>query len=503
MDYLTQNNFEMDMKHSLTQNSMTSPTQKDFNFMFQWLYRRIDPSYKFYRSIDQEVPPILKQLRYPFEKSITKSQISAVGGANWSTFLGVLHWMMQLARMTEQFSLGTYDDASADAGFDVQGDRVIFEFLTDSYHEWLAMEDDEDDKADELLKPHVQKMAARFDEANARYLEQVNMLEAEHKSLQNQIAELSKFEEKIRKLEEQTKDYEDDRNKFETYNAKLQRNIDKYHGRAQPLDEEMERINGELGESEQQRNDLQAALDAQGISMDDIDRLNTEHERLQSGVEVAVQRLEETKRKVAEKENDTSAKLDGTERAVHEYNALGYEIGIIPKTAANAKGEEYELSLHINAGPDFRSSRTKRAESPEQDRLLADSNNGYRPQNLLNIDVKGRVKAGIIGLRKEVSERKNAAAELDLNNRDLLDKIREAMEDKQQEVEGLEHKVRAAEEECEKTREVCPSPLAHLHILTGFTARSPTPSAWRRKRRSRNWKRSWPTCARRWGNPCS
>ena len=41
-----------------------------------------------------------------------------------------------------------------------------------------------------------------------------------------------------------------------------------------------------------------------------------------------------------------------------------------------------------------------------------------------------------------------------MNNHDLLDKIKEAIDDKQAEVEGLGHRVRAAEEEFEKTREV-------------------------------------------------
>ena len=468
MDFLTQNNFEMDMKHSLSHNSMTSPTQKDFNYMFQWLYLRMDPSYRFFKNIDQEVPPILKQLRYPYEKSITKSQISAVGGANWGTFLGVLHWMMQLVKMTEQFSKGTYDEASAEAGFDVHSDRIVFDFLTDSYHEWLGMEDEQESEVKEILEPHVRKMAQKFDDANSKYLEQVRMLEAEHQALKDQIEELSMFDKRVHKLEEQTKDYEDDKTKFDAYNSKLQRNIDKYHNRAPEIDKQMEATDNEFRENEQRRTELQSALDQQGITMDEIDRLNTERERLKSGADAALQRLEESKRRVNEKENDAGQKLDAAERAVQDYNSLGYEVGMIPKTAANAKGEDYELSLQVNSGPDFRASRSKRSESPEQERLLADSHNGYRPQNLLNIDVKGRIKSSIVSLRKEVSERKNAAAEQDLGNRDLLDKIREAMEDKQQEVDGLGHKVRAAEEECEKTRQVSTfSP--YLNVDTNFT----------------------------------
>ena len=37
MDYLAQNNFEMEMKHSLTQKTLTQPTTKDFEKVFQFL----------------------------------------------------------------------------------------------------------------------------------------------------------------------------------------------------------------------------------------------------------------------------------------------------------------------------------------------------------------------------------------------------------------------------------------------------------------------------------
>jgi kinetochore protein NDC80 len=47
LDYLAQHNFKMEMKHTLSQNIIKSPTQKDVNYMFQWLYHRIDPSYRF------------------------------------------------------------------------------------------------------------------------------------------------------------------------------------------------------------------------------------------------------------------------------------------------------------------------------------------------------------------------------------------------------------------------------------------------------------------------
>ncbi|KAK5016305.1 kinetochore-associated Ndc80 complex subunit ndc80 [Cryomyces antarcticus] len=456
LEYLTQYNFEMEMKHSLTHKTMTSPTQKDFNQMFVWLYHRIDPAFRFQKAIDAEIPPLLKQLRYPFEKSITKSQLAAVGGNNWHTFLGLLHWMMQLAKMMEQYSAGAYDDACHDAGYDVGGDRIIFDFLSGSYKEWLSVEqeDDEEDDAARLIEPHVQAMAAKFDQANAGHLEQVKVLEAESKALQDQIDDLERSKPRVAKLDEQIKILEEDRVKFETYNNSMEAKVEKYQNRAKLLEDEIVKIEKELAEAQEEKTSLQNMVDKQGITVQDIDRMNTERERLQKGVETTSLRLEESKEKMMKKEIEASRKLEELEQAVDKYNSLGYQIGIIPPEAPNAKGQHYELVLTLNAGPDFRSSQRSGSQGPETDRLLADAGNGYQPHHLLNLELRGSVKSSIIALRKEISDRRNAALEADMNNHDLLDKTKEALDDKQAEVDGLGHRVRAAEEEFEKTREI-------------------------------------------------
>ncbi|KAF4546541.1 Hec ndc80p family protein [Lasiodiplodia theobromae] len=448
-EYLTRNNFEMDMKHSLTHKSFTSPTQKDFNCMFQWLYHRIDPSYRFQKNIDQEVPPLLKQMRYPFEKSIMKSQIAAVGGNNWSTFLGLLHWMMQLSQMIEQYASGTYDEASMEAGFDVTGDKIIFQFLTDAYRDWLQVEDDAEDEADQVIQRHVQNMAARFDDANAAHLEQVRVLEAEHQALQDQIDELSKNGPRIAKLDEQIKILEEDRVKFENYNNSMEAKVEKYQNRVKLLDDEIKKIEAELEEAEQEKTSLQAKVDEQGITIQDIDRMNTERDRLQKSAESTNARLEETRRKIAEKELEATKKLDELERKVEKYNSQGYEIGIIPASAPRANGADFELVLTLSEVP-FNSSQM----DTTSEKLLTSAGNGYQYHDLLNQDARRDLKNSILGLRKDIRDRMSAAQEADFENHEMLDKVKEAMDDKLSEVEALGHRVRAAEEEFEKTREI-------------------------------------------------
>ncbi|KAI0026080.1 HEC/Ndc80p family protein [Xylariomycetidae sp. FL0641] len=456
LEYLTQHNFEMEMKHTLSQNIIKSPTQKDFNYMFQWLYHRIDPSYRFLKNIDQEVPPILKQLRYPYEKSITKSQISAVGGQNWSTFLGVLHWMMQLAQMLEGYQCHRYDDACIESGINVTNDHIVFDFVSTAYHDWLSMDEAADDEdVAKVLAPHVDGLAKAFERSNEKYLPELEMLEAENARLVKEIEELEKSTPDPQILDSHFKIMEEDKVKFEEYNALARSRSEKYEGRIQVLQEELDKLLEELNEAETERRNLQKEVDDQGISMQDIDRMTSERERLQKGIESAVQRLDEGKRRVAEKEMEASQKLDELERLVDKYNTVAYQIGLIPATAVNAKGAEYELAVTVNES-DFTGSIMKGSYSggTGSERLLADPVTGYQPAHILNLDLRGQVKNSFVALRREISERRSEAQDVMMKDHDLLDGIKEAIEDKRNEVEALEHRVRAAEEEYERTKEV-------------------------------------------------
>ncbi|CAK7225514.1 kinetochore-associated Ndc80 complex subunit ndc80 [Sporothrix curviconia] len=475
IEYMTQHNFELEMNHTLSQNVIKSPTQKDFVCMFQWLYRRIDPSYRFQKSIDQEVPLLMKQIRYPYEKGITRSQIAAVGGQNWGTFLGMLHWMMELAVMLERYSSNRYDDVCAEAGIDVVADHITFEFLAHAYQDWLVMDVDADgdeggDDAEQLAKmlaPHIDNMTRQLDQAYAKHEEELAILEAEHAKLLQDISDLEKSTPDLAALDEDFKVMEEDKVKFEEYNELALQRCERHETRIPLFQEELDRLNEEVTEAENEQRSLQQAVDDQGISMADIDRMNSERERLQKGIEAASQRLEDAKRKVAEREVDASRRLDELERTVDRYNTLAYQIALIPSTAANAKGRDFELRVRVNEGPGFGESTDAAAATAtaaaaalsgtgnmETDRLLADPVTGYQPAHILNLDLRGHVKNSFLALRKEVAERRSTALETMMKDHDLLDSIKEAMEDKRSEVEALEHRVRAAEQEHEKTKEV-------------------------------------------------
>ena len=457
LDYLTRNNFEMEVKRSISQKTMQTPTQKDFEAMFQWLYRRIDPGYRFMKNIDVEGPFVLKQLYYPYVNSCSKSQWQAVGGQNWATFLGMLHWMMQLANMIDKYDAGEYDDACAEAGVDVSGDRIIFRFLSGAYRDWLQVDEaDDDDDADKLLVPHVEAMAAEFERGNARYADEMKMLEAEHAALEQQIKEAEESAPDLEKLDKHFKILEDDKRKFEDYNNSMESKCERHDSKNKFLVGEIQKSEAELETAEQEKGRLQDGVDHLGITIQDIDKMNTERERLQKGLETTTAKFEDVKSKSAQKESDANKALEDLERAIEKFNSLCYQNALLPSTAANANGQEFELQLNISETPNFSSSQLGSSQrgASAGDRLLSDASTGHHPATLLNLDLRGTIKTQLTSLRKEVTERRNKASEADMQNFELLDNIKEAIDDLQSEVEALEHRVRAAEEEYEKTKEV-------------------------------------------------
>jgi kinetochore protein NDC80 len=203
------------------------------------------------KSLDTEMPPLLKQLRYPFEKPITKSQITAVGGNNWHTFLGLLHWIMQLAVMMDSYSKGEYDHATAESGKDVSGDRIIFDFLSGAYQDWLNVPDNADeDAADQVVVQHVERMAARFREVNKDLLDDVELLEAEKKSLAEQIEELERNIEKSRMLDKRLDLLKGDTINYEQWNGKVENKIKKYNEKISRLEDELKNLDKEYKEAE-------------------------------------------------------------------------------------------------------------------------------------------------------------------------------------------------------------------------------------------------------------
>lgn len=65
--------------------------------IFKFLYSILDPHFVFLKKFEEEVPVLIKGLRYPFADQINKSNLFTVGSLHaWPTLLAMLIWMMEL-----------------------------------------------------------------------------------------------------------------------------------------------------------------------------------------------------------------------------------------------------------------------------------------------------------------------------------------------------------------------------------------------------------------------
>lgn len=82
---------------TLTKKDLMSPQAKDFINLFIFILSKIRPDWQItITKIDEDVIPILNELRYP--GYINKSQLIAVGAPNtWPHLLAVLAWLVELA----------------------------------------------------------------------------------------------------------------------------------------------------------------------------------------------------------------------------------------------------------------------------------------------------------------------------------------------------------------------------------------------------------------------
>lgn len=108
-------------------------------------------------------------------------------------------------------------------------------------------------------------------------------------------------------------------------------------------------IESELQEVEKSRASLQSQVDAQNICPEDIDKMNAEKEQLVKTLSTISSSKEEISRLFWEREVQVQRKIDELEKLAQEFNLAAEKIGMIPSTAANAQGREFQLLINSNA----------------------------------------------------------------------------------------------------------------------------------------------------------
>lgn len=405
-DFLLANKFELEMNHPLTFKTLKQPTQKDFVVIFQFLYNKIDPYYRFTKSIETEVFLLLKILNYPYLDGINRSQISAVGGQNWPNFLGMLYWLVKLNLSVLNLN-SKVDLISPDDEFD----KIFINYITQSYRAFIDERDDYSEYYDE--------MKSRFDELNNNIIQDIENISNENNELLNQYNELNGQLDVLENSEKKSKALENDLIKFKAYIETMESRKLKWSEILNKITQEIGNCEVELNNIESVKRDYEAQIGQQGLTPNDIDNLNTERDKLSKSIDLISNSLEDLKDVYHNKQINLQKNYQSLENFLKQYNNLIYKIQL--------KNHNYDYNFEIN----FRNN-TIINETPD---LL-------KPNEIINKNLKDE-KIQLLNYKSIINTNVHKHQDEQIKLQEQIDLISELIMERREEIETLEAKLTA------------------------------------------------------------
>lgn len=397
-DFLVANKFELEMNHGVLQKTLRQPTQKDFVLIFQFLYGRIDPYYKFTKSIETEVFSLLKVLSYPYLDGINRSLISAVGGQNWPAFLGMLYWLVKL-----NLSLLNLNEDSLIAPDDVF-DRVFIKYIISSYRAFIDQKED--------YSEYYEEMKRGFDESNHDVLLAVEekkkagaLLSADYDKLNKKYKELEEADAKSRALE-------NDVQQFDQYMVKMKARQSKWGEILKKVEQDIEEAQTQLRDLDSEKKKYENLIISKGFSISEIDQLNVERDKLSKAIDAISNKIEDLKDNMHKKDNDLRQSYQSLESFAGQYNLMTQRI----------PSSNYLFDIALNPA------------------LVEDDSRGFEPEQVLSKTLREE-KIKLLLCRSELNQEVHSIQEDSIKLVEQVDQFSEKIFDQQEEVEALEAEV--------------------------------------------------------------
>ncbi|KAJ3032537.1 kinetochore-associated Ndc80 complex subunit ndc80 [Rhizophlyctis rosea] len=410
---------------------LSAPSLKDFMSIFKFLYAQLDPDYVWAKKFEEDVPVLLKGLRYPFADSINKSHLTSPGAMHsWPPLLAMLTWIIELIMCCDRLDVNPdlmEEDGEFGGGGQTQPEKIFFDYLTKAYHVFLAGNDDYGDMDRELT--------GNFDRRNELVIREVDRYEKENDILEREWRELSESESPLVTLEREGHTLRSDSVKFRQYILHLENKIQKLKDAVLALKQDVEAALEDQTKLETEKHNLQETIDKQEIRPEDVDRMNGEREALGRSLEVLVSKVEVLSKSVWEGEIRGQKRMDALDKLVQEYNARAFKLGLFGGGGAGGGGggdkvveEELgrEVVLNVHAGS---------------------------VGGMLNVDPKGVIKPGLLRLRTRYNTLLHKANGDIIDLTESLDSLNDKIRLTQDSVNEAEGRVRALGERYREEQE--------------------------------------------------
>lgn len=326
---------------TLSAKTLQSPSTKEFVKMFEFIYRQLDPTFEMPNSkVEEEVPAMLKALGYPFV--LSKCSMYSVGAPHtWPQALGALMWLIDTVKinwslMKQELLFSDFcEDDNIEEG--AEFNKLFLDYTAETYSKFMQGDDTFEDE-DEAFLSKLKKLY-NVDEALLVSMEEKHRIlskEVEHLEKENQTDRLmTKRMERV-KLQADLKKLQSYRSSLDTFEANLE-------NKASELNNELENSVSHLQSLKHERDELQQVLQNQKFTPADVERINREKRELQQTISTLSKSLEDAEQYKWNEEIALAKVKEKAELKLAEYHKLARKLKLIPQSAENACGQDFEL----------------------------------------------------------------------------------------------------------------------------------------------------------------
>ncbi|XP_072460425.1 kinetochore protein NDC80 homolog [Notamacropus eugenii] len=335
----------------ISMKSLQSPSVKDFLKIFTFIFAFLSPSYELPDSkFEEEVPRILKDLGYPF--TLPKSSMYTVGAPHtWPHVLAGLNWLIDCFKLifVGKQSSPSFDDGQPWGGESEDGimhNKLFLDYTVKCYENFMTGADSFEDldtelysKLKDLFNVDDCKLESLASE-NKRLTEEIARVEREKENEPNRLISLRKVK---ASLKADVQKYQAYMNNLESHSSILEQKLSGFNEEAPAMELELEAV-------KQENARLQSIIDIQKYSTADIERIHHERNEIQQTVKKLATELATEQKQLWNEELKYARSKEAIETQLEEYHKLARKLKLIPKTAENSKGYDFEVKFNPELG---------------------------------------------------------------------------------------------------------------------------------------------------------
>ncbi|CUA72327.1 putative kinetochore protein NDC80 [Cryptococcus neoformans var, neoformans B-3501A] [Rhizoctonia solani] len=455
LDYLLQRQF----KYKLTLKTLLSPTGKDFQTIFIFLINDvIDPNFQWGRAgrkMEDDIILLLKDHRYRSADALSKSSLATVGSLhNWPHALAMLHWLVNLSlvqlRLMDSMAendpwLPAAVEPNGKPVADSNPDVVIDDFIAGTYKLYLSGEDQFPEQVQVLEDFFDRRSEAANTQAENDTIAS-NQATSELQTLLAKPTELAQAKASLEEAQRLKEQYTSGIETTQRKDTKLVKNI-------QALKENIEEANQKMQNLEKEEAALQAAIAAQPITAEEMQRLAAETEKLQRNLREMQTRHRNLVRQNNASEVTLSQRVHELDTAVTKYNETLWKLGLLNQRRAKGPDDSMESNEGEDTDGEFEIELNSAAN------VVGEMLRGGGTQNG---GLKHRVQPALSALADDAREARTALDSERLAKESEVDKIAEEVEHIGDDADILRRKIDMMHDKAEEIKSASALVLGEL-----------------------------------------